>query len=113
MQLNLAHQFSKGLHFQGAYTFSKSIDPVTTSGAGTYQFPVNDQTNLAPSMALSDFDRTHRLVLSYRYEMPLFFAHAHGFQSAVLGNWSVGGVTVIREVRAAVSLDRLGGWLRA
>ena len=34
LQANLAHQFAKGLHFQGAYTFSKSVDPVVTSGTG-------------------------------------------------------------------------------
>jgi len=96
LQATVAHQFAKGLHFQGAYTLSKSTDPVVSSGAGVYQFPINDQTALAPSMALSDFDRTHRLVLSYRYEIP-FFSRAHGLQSAVLGHWSVGGVTVLQS----------------
>ena len=47
-------------------------------------------------MALSDFDCTHRLVLSYRYAIP-FFSYAHGLQSAVLGHWSVGGVTVFQS----------------
>jgi len=108
LQATVAHQLAKGLHFQGAYTFSKSTDPVATSGAGVYQFPTNDQTALAPSMALSDFDRTHRLVLSYRYEMP-FFASAHGLRSAVLGHWSVGGVTVFQSGLPFRVTDSLGG----
>jgi len=96
LQVNLSHQFAKGLHFQGAYTFSKSIDPVVTEGAGIYQFPLNDQTSLQPSMALSDFDRTHRLVLSYDYALP-FLAHAHGWQSAILSHWSLAGITTFQS----------------
>jgi hypothetical protein len=107
LQATLAHQFAKGLHFQGAYTLSKSTDPVASVGAGVYQFPMNDQTTLAPSMALSDFDRTHRLVLSYRYEIP-FFSYSRGLQSAVLGHWSVGGVTVFQSGLPFRVTDSLG-----
>jgi len=96
LQATLAHQFAKGLHFQGAYTLSKSIDPVVTSGAGIYQFPLNDQTNLKQSMGLSDFDRTHRLVVSYDYELP-FLAHARGWRSAVLSRWSIAGITTFQS----------------
>jgi hypothetical protein len=94
LQATLVHQFAKGLHFQGAYTFSKSIDPVVTTGSGVYQYPMNDQTRLA--QGLSDFDRTHRLVLSYRYDAP-FFSHARGWQGAVLAHWSVSGITVFQS----------------
>jgi hypothetical protein len=86
--------FAKGLHFQGAYTFSKATDPVVTTGTTVYQYPVNDQTRLA--QGLSDFDRTNRLVLSYRYDAP-FFSHAHGWQGAVLAHWSVSGITVFQS----------------
>jgi hypothetical protein len=96
LQATLARQFVKGLHFQGAYTFSKSMDPVVTASAGIYQYPLNDQTSLRQSMAVSDFDRTHRLVLSYDYALP-FFTHAHGWQSAVLGHWSLSGITVFQS----------------
>jgi hypothetical protein len=96
LQATLAHQLAKGLHFQGAYTFSKSMDPVVTTGAGVYEYPLNDQTALARSMALSDFDRTHRLVLSYQYEPP-FLSHMSGWRRAVLGNWSMSGITVFQS----------------
>jgi hypothetical protein len=96
LQATLAHRFAQGLHFQGAYTFSKSIDPVVTSGAGVYQYPMNDQTSLGQSTGLSDFDRPHRLVLSYQYETPLF-AHAHRWQRAALARWSIGGITVFQS----------------
>jgi hypothetical protein len=94
LQATLAHVFAKGLHFQGAYTFSKATDPVVTTGTTVYQYPVNDQTRLA--QGLSDFDRTNRLVLSYRYDAP-FFSHDHGWQGAVLAHWSVSGITVLQS----------------
>ena len=94
LQATLAHQFARGFHFQGAYTFSKSIDPVVTAGAAIYQYSLNDQTRLA--QGLSDFDRTHRLVLSYRYDAP-FFAHARPWQRAVLSQWSLSGITVFQS----------------
>jgi len=94
LQATLAHQFAKGFHFQGAYTFSKSIDPVVTTGAGVYQYPMNDQTQLP--QGLSDFDRTHRLVLSYRYDS-MFFSHARPWQRAVLAHWSLSGISVFQS----------------
>jgi hypothetical protein len=108
LQATLAHQFARGLHFQGAYTFSKSIDPVVTSGAGVYQYPLNNQNSLDQSMALSDFDHTQRLVLSYQYEAP-FFAHAHGWQGAVLGHWSIAGITVFQSGVPFRLTDSAGG----
>ena len=108
LQATLAHQFAKSLHFQGAYTYSKSIDPVVTTGAGVYQFPMNDQTGLAQAMALSDFDRTHRLVLSYQYEMP-FFSHVRGWQGAVLSHWSVSGITIFQSGLPFKVTDSAGG----
>jgi hypothetical protein len=67
---------------------------VATMDTAIYQFPTNDQTRLA--QALSDFDRTNRLVLSYRYDTP-FFSHAPGWQGAVLGHWSMSGITVFQS----------------
>jgi Carboxypeptidase regulatory-like domain/TonB dependent receptor len=94
LQATLWHQFGKGPHFQGAYTFSRSTDPVATTDTAVYQFPMNDQTRL--TQALSDFDRTNRLVLSYRYDVP-FFSHARGWQGAVLAHWSMSGITVFQS----------------
>lgn len=96
LQATVAHQLAHGLQFQGAYTFSKSIDPVVTTGANVYQYTLNDQTDLKHAMALSDFDRTHRFVLSYQYEVP-FFSHASGWQRAVFARWSLNGITVFQS----------------
>jgi len=107
LQVTVAHRLAKGLHFQGAYTYSKSLDPVLTNGSSVYEYPFNNQTALGP-MGLSDFDRTHRLVLNYEYEVP-FFAHTHGWQGAVLAHWSVGGITTFQSGLPFNVTDSAGG----
>lgn len=105
LQATLAHRFAKGFHFQGAYTFSKSIDPVRTADLGLFQYPLNDQTRL--SQALSDFDRTHRLVVSYRYDVP-WFSHARGWHGAALAHWSLSGITVVQSGLPFNTIDSAG-----
>jgi len=59
-------------------------------------------------MARSDFDRTHRLVISYDYELP-FFSRAHGIRSAFLSHWSVAGITTFQSGLPFRVTDSLGG----
>ena len=108
MEITAAHRLAKGLHFQAAYTFSKAIDPVVTTSAGVYQYPLNDQTSLSQSMGLSDFDRTHRLVTSYYYEIP-FLAHARGWAGATLANWAVSGISTFQSGLPFRVTDSAGG----
>jgi len=97
LQASLTHRFSEGLYFQGAYTFAKSID----NGSGsTFQDELNglldygDQYNARDNRGLSDFDRKHRLVLSYNWELPVrswFGIEDKGFGRIVSG-WSLNGI---------------------
>jgi hypothetical protein len=43
---------------------------------------------------LSDFDRTHRMAVTYEYEMPGF---GTGLMRSITGKWSVGGVTLAQS----------------
>ncbi len=47
-------------------------------------------------MVLSDFDRTHRLAISYRYDLP-FFQSAEGWKRKALGGWAVAGITIVQS----------------
>ncbi|MEJ7616126.1 MAG: carboxypeptidase-like regulatory domain-containing protein [Pyrinomonadaceae bacterium] len=82
-QLSVTKRLSQGLQFNVAYTLSKSIDnnsadPGSTAGGGKPDIPnvgfvvQGDQRNLSTNRALSDFDRTHRLSVSYVYDIPTF-----------------------------------------
>ena len=98
LQTTLKKDMSHGLQFLAAYTFSKSIDDAGDSlGAaigGTFGLPIagqvvyNDQNNVAAQRGVSDFDRTHRLVISGTWSVP---GPGHATSAAIrkLGNgWS-------------------------
>ncbi|HXM98899.1 MAG TPA: carboxypeptidase regulatory-like domain-containing protein [Candidatus Dormibacteraeota bacterium] len=94
LQTTLSRRWGRG-YFQGAYTWSKSTD-ATSTGNTAFNTAFNDESNLKNSRGLSDFDRTHRLAVSYRYELP-FFASAQGWKHAVLSGWEVSGITILQS----------------
>ena len=102
LQTSLTRRFTNGIYFQVAYTFSKSID----NGSGsTFQdesnglLAIGDFFSARDNRGLSDFDRTHRLVISYNYELP--FAKWLNIQDHGLGKlahgWSLNGVTTFQS----------------
>ncbi len=103
LQASVVHQFSKGLYFQAAYTYSKSID---NSSGSAFQDELNglfawgDLFNKRGlQRGKSDFDRTHRLVISYNYELPFAkWANVenHGLGKIVHG-WSLVGATTFQS----------------
>ncbi|PYX52512.1 MAG: hypothetical protein DMG79_00495, partial [Acidobacteria bacterium] len=82
-------------YLQSAYTFSKNID-ATSSGNTAFNTAYNDQSNINASRGLSDFDRRHRLSVTYVYELP-FFAHSKGLAHTALGGWGLSGVTIFQS----------------
>jgi len=94
LQTTLSRRWGAG-YFQAAYTFSRSTD-ATSTGNTAFNTAFNDESTLADSRGLSDFDRTHRLVVSYRYELP-FFKGETGAKGALLSEWAVSGITIIQS----------------
>jgi len=94
LQSTLSRRWGAG-YFQAAYTFSRSTD-ATSSGNTALNTAFNDETTLDASRGLSDFDRTHRFVLSYRYDLP-FFKNATGAKGALLRDWAVSGITTFQS----------------
>lgn len=96
-QFSLTKRLSKGLQFNVAYTFSKSIDtmstdPGSTAGSGKPDVPNSgfiaqgDSRNLENNRALSDFDRTHRFSTNFVWEIP-----TGGSKSRWISGWSMSG----------------------
>ncbi len=106
LQTTLSRRWGRG-YVQAAYTWSKSTD-ATSSGNTALNTAYNDESDLKNSRGLSDFDRTHRLALSYRYDLP-FFASAEGWKHAVLGGWAVSGITIIQSGTPFSINDSLAG----
>lgn len=96
-QFSLTKRLSKGLQFNLAYTWSKSIDnnssdPGSTAGGGKPDVPntgfvvQGDQRNLDANRAVSDFDRTHRFSGSFVYSLPTF-----GSNNRMAKGWQLSG----------------------
>ena len=107
LQATLAHRFSKGLYFQSAYTYSKSIDDVSTASVA-FVTRVNNQTDAAASRGPSDFDRRQRFVTSGVYQLP-FFANANGVTKSALGGWEASGVMILQSGAPFSIFDPGGG----
>ena len=106
LQTTISRRWGHG-YFQGAYTWSRSTDASST-GNTAFNTAYNDESDLKNSRGLSDFDRTHRLAVSYRYDLP-FFASAEGWKHKVLGGWSISGITVVQSGTPFSINDSLAG----
>jgi hypothetical protein len=111
LQTSVTKRFSNGLHFQGSYTFSKTLD--FTSGTGLLDslelgFLSNDQTNPRQARGLDDFDRKHRFVLSFVYEVP-HFKTGPRLARQVLSRWQFSGVSVLQSGLPITVIDSTAG----
>jgi hypothetical protein len=107
LQATLGHHFSRGLYFQAAYTYSKSIDDVSTASVA-FITRVNDQVNARASRGLSDFDRRQRFVTSAVYELPAL-AGSSKMVKGVLGGWETSGVITLQSGAPFTVFDPAGG----
>jgi Carboxypeptidase regulatory-like domain len=107
LQATLGHHFSRGLYFQGAYTYSNSIDDVSTASVA-YVTRVNDQVNPRVSRGLSDFDRRQRFVTSAVYGLPAL-AGSSKLVKGVLGGWETSGVIILQSGAPFTVYDPAGG----
>jgi len=95
MQLRSERRLSHGLDFLAAYTFSKSIDDISSifGGSAGSGLPQNSQ-NLSGDRGLSDFNAEHRLSMSFVYDLPLrrMWAQGPNWSRKLLENWQAGGI---------------------
>jgi hypothetical protein len=106
LQTTVSHHFSKGLYLQSAYTWSKSIDDVSTASVA-FLTRVNNQNSGAASRGLSDFDRRQRFVTSFDYAIP-FMADRHDVMGHLLGGWETDAVLVAQSGSPITIFDSAG-----
>ena len=99
LQTSLRKRFGHGISFLASYTYSKSIDDVSSFNiTGSASQPVAGENDLAQNpfdlaaeRGRSMFDSRHRLVLSYQWSVP-FWRQAHTWYQHALGNWQFNGI---------------------
>jgi Carboxypeptidase regulatory-like domain/TonB dependent receptor-like, beta-barrel len=67
LSLIATKRLSRGLLFDGSYTWSKSLD---TNSLNSSNFNLQDGYDIPNQYGLSDFDARHRFVLSATYQLP-------------------------------------------
>src|SRR5208282_58722 len=98
MQATFSERVSHGLTLQAAYTYSKS-----TSNTTVY----NNQDDLNLDWARNSFDRTHRLISNFNYDLPVF--RPNGFVGKVSSGWSLTGIVIVQSGLPMTLLDFNGG----
>jgi hypothetical protein len=117
-QFSLTHHFQKGLYFQAAYTWSKEIDNVsgsqsidelnaTQAGQGGSNLFNFGNVNPALNRSIGDFDRRHRLVFSYVYDLPVPKSGIWGTQA--FQGWSISGINTYQNGLPFSVTDSTGG----
>ena len=105
LQTTLSRRLSHGMYFQAAYTYSKTIDNVsgsystdelnaTRNGQGGGNI-LNNQSLSIVNKARGDFDRPHRLVVSYSYDLPV--PKNSFFQNQFFKGWSISGIVTYQS----------------
>jgi hypothetical protein len=117
MQVTVLRRLQRGLYFQAAYTWSKTIDNVsgsqstdelnaTRNGQGGANI-LNFQDNPAQNKARGDFDRPHRLVVSYSYDIPV--PKDSFLDNQVFRNWSISGIVTYQSGLPFSTTDSTSG----
>ena len=100
LQASLQKRFSHGLSFLASYTYSKTLDDVSSfnitgsasqSVAGENDL-AQDPFNLPAEYGRSMFDARNRFVISYQWQLP-FWNHPENWYQHVLGGWQLNGIT--------------------
>ncbi len=121
LQATINKRLSHGLQLLAAYTFSKSIDAagdsVGAAAFGFYGTPIfgeqvfNDQNKIAAQRGPSDFDRTHRFVLSYAWSLPQLVDRNRLLVGKLAEGWAFSGVVTLQSGLPFSIFDSAAGTL--
>jgi hypothetical protein len=109
LQVGLVRRFTQHQQLLAAYTWAKSIDDASGmgGGAGVSGLPnpsqlgdssavLGDHSDRGANRGVSDFNRTHRLVVSYVWDLPTYrFSRAFSPMRHFFSHWSVAGILTV------------------
>jgi hypothetical protein len=111
LQASVTKRLSHGFQFLGSYTWSKNLDE-TSGSSGNQVFELwlltNDQRNPRQAHGLTDFDRTHRAVFSFNYDLPA--ARSMGSVVRHIAScWQTSGILVLQSGTPITAIDESAG----
>jgi hypothetical protein len=91
LQVTTSKRLSRGLLFEGSYTWAKNLD---------YGLNHQDSYFIRNSKSVADIDLAHRFVMSYIYELPFGRGRRFGGSASrtvqwALGDWQFNGITTL------------------
>jgi len=97
LQATLNKRFSHGLQMLLSYTWSHSLDYYSGSDVSDVTLLPGDLVNQNHNYGSSDFDRRHRFVASYLYNLPDAYHGGSAFGKKLLNTWSVSGIVTLQS----------------
>ena len=97
LQATLNKRFSHGLQMLLSYTWSHSIDDYSGSDVSDIGVIPGNMVDEQSNRASSDFDRRHRFVGSYLYNLPDAYHGGSAFGKKALNSWSVSGIVTLQS----------------
>ena len=92
LQAKLRANVGRTLTTNVAYTFSRSMDTLSSDGGLVEHDPTRPENNFGPS----DYDRTHRLTTSYMLAIP-GAGSSGSFTRALTGGWNTSGIVTYQS----------------
>lgn len=90
-QFSFKRRLTNGLLANIAYTFSKSLDNISSDGGQIEHDAFNSRLN----RGRSDFDRAHRLTAVFTYQIPGNYDHS--IMRVLLKGWNLGGMLTMQS----------------
>ncbi|HEU4769281.1 MAG TPA: TonB-dependent receptor [Pyrinomonadaceae bacterium] len=107
LQLSVTKRFSRGLQFLSAYTYGKSNDYYSGGTINELFAVAGDQFDWRTNYGPSDFDRRHRFVTSFVYDLPSLVSESSSAR-VILNNWQLNGILTLQTGTPYSVVDIVG-----
>jgi hypothetical protein len=95
LQISVTKRFSQGLQLLSAYTLGKSEDTYSGTGLNEITTVPGDQLDLNTNRSPSDYDRRHRFVTSFVYDLPKLKSES-AVMRALFNNYQLSGIVTLQ-----------------
>ena len=105
----------KDLQLRVLYTYSRTLDPSTSGGAGDLANVSNPYAGWRFDYGPGALDRTHTFITNFIYDVPFFRHTSSRLANSLLGGWQLSGIVTIESgLPLNLSSDTgVGGFLGA